>query len=80
MAEPTVPEDFDPRFQQVKCDRCGREYQCTPWDDYYRTPRGDSCCEPCMLGGRPMLYVFEQEDGSLAGPFGPLAPLAGETS
>lgn len=65
----------DRQWKQVKCDRCGREFQCTPWDDLYDTPEGDACCEPCLLGGRPLLYLIEQEDGTVTGPFGPLAPL-----
>ena len=62
-------------WQQVNCDRCGREYQCTPWDDHYETPEGDHCCEACLLKGRPVYYLIEQEDSTVTGPHGPLAPL-----
>lgn len=62
------------QWQSVQCDRCKRTYTCTPWDDHYQTSRGDHCCEACLLDGRPLHYLIEQEDGSLAGPFGPLAP------
>ena len=33
----------------VRCDRCHREYVCTPSSDYYCTPEGDHCCEPCLV-------------------------------
>lgn len=71
----TTTETYDKRWQQIHCDRCGRDFQCTPWDDHYDQPDGTGVCEPCLLGGRPLLYLIEQDDGSLAGPFGPLAPL-----
>lgn len=64
------------QWQQVKCDRCGREYQCTPWDGHCETPQGDHCCETCLLKGTTMYYLIEQEDGTITGPRGPLVPLA----
>lgn len=39
-------------WKQVKCDRCGRKYRCTPSDDHYCAAEGDHCCEPCLLGVR----------------------------
>jgi hypothetical protein len=38
-------------WQNVHCDRCGRDYVCTPQDDFYCAAEGDHCCEPCLLGG-----------------------------
>ena len=43
--------------KQVRCDRCGRAYVCSPWDDFYCTPAGDHCCESCLVGGAPIAYV-----------------------
>jgi hypothetical protein len=45
-------------WQQVKCADCGREYRCTPTDDYYHRPTVDptkrtltnGVCEPCLVG------------------------------
>lgn len=71
----TDPLRTEVQWQNVECDRCGRKYQCTPGDDHYETPQGDHCCELCLLGGKPLLYLIEQEDGTVAGPYGPLAPL-----
>lgn len=44
-------------YQQVTCGRCGRTYQCTPWDDYYCAAEGDHCCEACLVGGRKIAVV-----------------------
>jgi hypothetical protein len=42
----------DARRQWVKCERCKREYQCTPSDDYYdNTSLDDGVCEACLLLG-----------------------------
>ncbi|MBM0256373.1 hypothetical protein [Micromonospora sp. 4G55] len=49
--------DCDHAGKQVTCDRCGSTYVCTPWQDFYCAAEGDHCCEPCLLGGRP-LYVI----------------------
>jgi hypothetical protein len=57
------------QWQEVKCDRCGREYQCTPWDDYYETPAGDHCCEPCLLKGKTLIAtIVETDDGDIIVP------------
>lgn len=42
-------------YKPVRCDRCGAEYICTPADDFYCVDEGDHCCEPCLIGGRPMI-------------------------
>jgi len=44
-------------YQQVKCDRCKHEFQCTPWDDFYCAAEGDHCCETCLVGGRRIASV-----------------------
>lgn len=41
----------------VTCDRCGKTYRCGPDADYYCAVEGDHCCEPCLIGGRPLLVV-----------------------
>ena len=41
----------------VRCDRCHREYVCTPSSDYYCTPEGDHCCEPCLVGSTPSRVI-----------------------
>lgn len=46
-----------PAGQDVKCDRCGREYVCTPFDDFYCAAEGDHCCESCLTGGRPIVHI-----------------------
>lgn len=34
----------------VTCKDCGRQYQCTPWDDYYNaTNEHDGVCTNCLL-------------------------------
>lgn len=43
--------------KQVRCDRCGRGYVCTPADDLYCTPKGDHSCEACLIGGLPLVVV-----------------------
>lgn len=47
-------------WKQVKCDRCGREFTCTPLDDFYCAAEGDHCCESCLIGGRE-LHVIDPE-------------------
>lgn len=51
--------------QQVRCDRCGQEYTCTPWADFYCAAEGDHCCEPCLLGGRPLVVIDEETTAGL---------------
>jgi hypothetical protein len=37
-------------YQPVKCSDCGREYICTPGDDYYNaTTATDGVCLSCLL-------------------------------
>lgn len=36
-------------YKWVTCDRCGRRFQCTPWEDFYCAAEGDHCCEPCLV-------------------------------
>ena len=45
-------------YKPVRCDRCGAEYTCTPASDYYCAAEGDHCCEPCLIGGRPLMVVI----------------------
>ncbi len=40
-------------WKEVHCDRCGREFVCSPADDLYCTDEGDHCCEGCLLSGYP---------------------------
>lgn len=56
---PDPHANCDNAWKQVQCDRCGRRYQCTPFDDYYCTPEGDHCCEPCLLraAGLPLVTL-----------------------
>lgn len=49
-------------YQQVTCDRCGRQYRCTPEDDFYCAAEGDHCCEPCLLGGRSLVWTGTLEE------------------
>lgn len=44
-------------WKPVKCDRCSREYVCTPSDDFYCAAEGDHCCGPCLLGGMPVHVI-----------------------
>lgn len=44
-------------WKHVRCNRCGREYQCTPADDHYCAAEGDHCCEPCLTGGLPVTVL-----------------------
>lgn len=68
MDIPTAPEGQDAHrncnyaWKQVRCDRCGRTYQCTPSDDYYCVAEGDHCCESCLLRGRSLI-VLDPSDG-----------------
>ena len=50
----------DNAYKPVKCDRCGREYVCTPANDFYCAAEGDHCCEPCLLGGIPIFIPYER--------------------
>lgn len=45
-------------YQPVRCDRCGREYICTPSDDFYCAAEGDHCCERCLLSGAGVTRLF----------------------
>jgi hypothetical protein len=49
-------------WKQVRCDRCGAEFQCTPSSDLYCAAEGDHCCEPCLLGGLPLTTFAVVED------------------
>ena len=40
-------------WKPVRCERCGREFVCTPWADLYCAADGDHCCEGCLLAGHP---------------------------
>jgi len=43
-------ERVDCRWQQVKCSDCGKEYQCTPNEDYFNsTTLTDGLCWSCFL-------------------------------
>ena len=49
--------------KQVRCDRCGREFVCSPSDDLYCTDDGDHCCEGCLLVGYPQpLIILDPTD------------------
>lgn len=52
-------------YKQVKCDRCGKEYVCTPASDFYCAAEGDHCCEPCLIGGLPLrtITTFREVSG-----------------
>lgn len=52
--------------KQVTCDRCGRSYVCSPWDDYYCATDGDHCCESCLVGGVKVAYI--DPEAPLSGP------------
>lgn len=51
--DPTV--HASPAWTTVTCTRCGRSYECTPYEDFITPaealnwPYGD-VCEPCVLG------------------------------
>ncbi len=54
---------MDLAYENVTCRKCGRQYVCTPQDDYYnaKTPT-DGLCEKCLLesgglGGAPLVEV-----------------------
>ena len=53
-------------YKQVKCDRCGDEYTCTPSSDFYCAAEGDHCCEPCLLRGAGVseMTVYRLDGGS----------------
>lgn len=44
-------------WQPVRCDRCGREYTCSPSDDYYCAAEGDHCCERCLIDNRRLTVL-----------------------
>lgn len=44
-------------WKPVHCDRCGRDFVCTPWDDFYCAAAGDHCCERCLVGGRRVVVI-----------------------
>jgi hypothetical protein len=44
-------------WKQGRCERCRREFVCTPSDDLYCTDEGDHCCEGCLLAGYPQPLV-----------------------
>ncbi len=50
-------ENCNHAYRDVKCDRCGDEFRCTPSRDFYCTPEGDHCCEPCLVGNRRLAVV-----------------------
>lgn len=53
----TGHEHCDYAGKKVRCDRCGREYVCTPETDFYCAAEGDHCCEPCLIGDRPLIVL-----------------------
>jgi hypothetical protein len=53
-------------WQEVRCDRCGREFVCTPWDDLYCTNDGDHCCEGCLLVGHPKPVIILDPDADVS--------------
>ena len=43
-------ERVDCRWQDVKCAGCGKEYQCTPEQDYFNnTTLEDGVCWDCLM-------------------------------
>jgi hypothetical protein len=54
----------------VRCERCGREFVCTPWDDLYCAAEGDHCGEGCLLAGhpKPLIVLDPIADVSRLGP------------
>jgi hypothetical protein len=50
-------------YKQVRCDRCGRNYICTPGDDFYCAAEGDHCCEACLLSGAAVTELITEMDG-----------------
>jgi hypothetical protein len=59
-------------WKEVRCDRCGREFRCTPSDDLYCTDEGDHCCEGCLVAGypQPLIALGPTEDVSRLGHVG----------
>ena len=43
--------------KEVRCDRCGREFVCSPSDDLYCTDEGDHCCEGCLVDAYPQPLI-----------------------
>lgn len=57
-------KDCSNAYKPVKCDRCGREYVCTPSDGVRPAAEGgDHCCESCLLGGLPLRVLMFREVG-----------------
>jgi hypothetical protein len=47
-------------YTTVRCDRCGRTFTCTPFDDFYCADDGDHCCEACLIaptGATMMAFI-----------------------
>jgi hypothetical protein len=44
-------------WKPVHCERCGRDFVCCPWDDFYCAAEGDHCCERCLIGDRKLIVV-----------------------
>jgi hypothetical protein len=53
----TIRCDFGGK--EVRCDRCGREFVCTPADDLYCTDEGDHCCEGCLAAYPRRLIILD---------------------
>ena len=50
-----MTERVDARWQQVKCAGCGKEYQCTPSQDYFEsTTLEDGFCWDCFMKNQDM--------------------------
>jgi hypothetical protein len=46
---------MDLGYQDVKCSGCGKEYVCTPNEDYYNaTDANDGVCWDCLLEQKGM--------------------------
>ena len=76
----TRPHSVRLRGKRVRCERCGREFVVTPWDDFYCT-EADHCCEACLLVGHPGPLILLDPDGDVSrlGRTGsPDAPSRGE--
>lgn len=56
-AQQAAHADCDFADKQVTCDRCGRTYVCSPWDDFYCAAEGDHCCERCLVSGRQIANI-----------------------
>ena len=77
---PVDPSRCDFAWKEVRCDRCGREFVCSPADDLYCTDEDDHCCEGCLLAGYPQPPIIldptadgfrlDDVDGSESAPRG----------